>query len=71
MAEGEVGRMAALAVDGGTVDPVRIDPGCRNRAPGVECMTRDASGARVKVVPPMRLSVTVVEAALAVVGGGA
>lgn len=37
----------------GTVDPVRIDPGCRNRAPGVECMTRDASGARVKVVPPM------------------
>jgi len=37
----------------GTVDPVRIDPGCRNRAPGVECMTRDASGARVAMVPLM------------------
>jgi len=37
----------------GTVDPVRIDPGCRNRAPGVECITRDASGARVAMVPLM------------------
>ena len=37
----------------GTVDPARIDPGCRNRAPGVACMTRDASGARVEMVPPM------------------
>lgn len=37
----------------GTVDPVRIDPGCRNRAPGIECMTRDASGQRVAMVPLM------------------
>ena len=37
----------------GTIDPVRIDPGCRNRAPGVECMTRDASGQRVAMVPLM------------------
>ncbi len=37
----------------GTVDPVRIDPGCRNRAPGVDCMTRNASGQRVTVTPLM------------------
>ena len=36
-----------------SADPVRIDPTCRNRAPGVQCMTRDASGARVSVVPLM------------------
>ena len=36
-----------------SADPVRIDPTCRNRAPGVQCMTRDASGARVAVVPLM------------------
>ncbi len=35
----------------GTVDPTRIDPGCRNRAPGVVCMARDASGKRVAVTP--------------------
>ena len=37
----------------GTVDPIKIDPTCRNRAPGVECFTRDASGKRVTVTPLM------------------
>jgi peptide/nickel transport system permease protein len=36
-----------------SADPTRIDPTCRNRAPGVQCMTRDASGVRVAVVPLM------------------
>jgi len=37
----------------GTVDPIRIDPTCRNRAPGVECATRDNAGQRVTVTPRM------------------
>lgn len=37
----------------GTVDPVRIDPTCRNRAPGVDCVTRNAAGQRVTVTPLM------------------
>ncbi|MBL8699635.1 MAG: ABC transporter permease [Alphaproteobacteria bacterium] len=37
----------------GTGSPTRIDPTCRNRAPGVECVTRDASGKRVAVTPLM------------------